>query len=109
MIRFTCPACQTANTAPDSFAGQKGPCPKCGQRLQIPAPPPLNKTVLGRIEDIMPGPVPAWVAPPAIPTLAPAPPVAQRADPPLALVRVSQIFQRRKLLVINMLRLFPSY
>lgn len=46
MIRFTCPACNASFHLPDDAAGKKGPCPKCGQRLQVPAPRP-NRTVLG--------------------------------------------------------------
>jgi hypothetical protein len=38
-IRFACPACNAVMNAPDGKAGRKVSCPKCGQRLQIPAPP----------------------------------------------------------------------
>jgi DNA-directed RNA polymerase subunit M/transcription elongation factor TFIIS len=37
--RFACPACNTVMNASDSKVGVKVACPKCGQRLQIPAPP----------------------------------------------------------------------
>jgi hypothetical protein len=43
MIRFSCPACRITLDAPDFAAGNKMPCPKCGQRLQLPD---VNKTVL---------------------------------------------------------------
>ncbi len=91
MIRFACPTCNTTISAPDDKAGGKGPCPKCGQRVQIPEPPKpppmLNKTVLGRIEDIMPGSplLPFGTMPSPVPT-ASAPPVAQRVDAPMASV-----------------------
>jgi hypothetical protein len=44
MIRFTCPNCQTLclHTVP----GEKVYCPKCRQKVLVPAPP-QNKTVLG--------------------------------------------------------------
>jgi hypothetical protein len=58
-IHFTCPRCQRAFDAPTLNSGQKFDC-GCGQRLQIPpAPaPPLNKTVLGKVEDELP-----WATP----------------------------------------------
>jgi len=56
-IRFSCPKCQSKLNAPDEKAGVKVPCPKCGQRLLIPTPPPPeNKTLLGELE---PPPLPA--------------------------------------------------
>jgi len=48
-IRFKCPTCQASLTAGDGKAGSKLPCPKCGQRLQVP-PPPVNHTILGELE-----------------------------------------------------------
>jgi DNA-directed RNA polymerase subunit RPC12/RpoP len=55
MVRYTCPRCKKSLESPASFAGQKLPCPGCGQRLQIPLPstppaPPLNKTLLATEE-----------------------------------------------------------
>jgi hypothetical protein len=47
MIRFACPACAKTLKVPDHSAGKKGPCPHCGQRLQVPATA-RNKTVLGQ-------------------------------------------------------------
>jgi hypothetical protein len=38
MIRFACPVCRAVLAVPDNAIGKKGPCPKCGQRVQIPAP-----------------------------------------------------------------------
>lgn len=38
MIRYRCPACDAAHECPDEKGGSKGPCPSCGQRLQIPFP-----------------------------------------------------------------------
>src|SRR5690348_13603878 len=46
MIRFACPKCKATIQAPDNKVGAKAPCPKCGQRLQVPAPP-ASKTLLG--------------------------------------------------------------
>jgi predicted Zn finger-like uncharacterized protein len=39
VLRFQCPVCKTVMQAPDDKIGKKVACPKCGQRLQIPAPP----------------------------------------------------------------------
>jgi DNA-directed RNA polymerase subunit RPC12/RpoP len=53
VLRFQCPACQKVLKAPEAAAGQKVPCPRCGQRLLVPAQVPVsttdrNKTVLGQ-------------------------------------------------------------
>ena len=37
-ILFQCHHCHAALQVPLSFAGQSGPCPKCGQLLQTPLP-----------------------------------------------------------------------
>jgi DNA-directed RNA polymerase subunit RPC12/RpoP len=50
MIRYLCPRCKKALAAQDREAGGKLNCPHCGQRLQVPVPPP-NKTMLGELED----------------------------------------------------------
>lgn len=59
MIRFTCPVCNASLHVPDSAAGKKGPCPKCGQRLLVPPPQRRkptqpkgrrNQTILGVTE-----------------------------------------------------------
>jgi DNA-directed RNA polymerase subunit RPC12/RpoP len=50
VIRYRCPVCNKALVAQDEEAGSKLHCPHCGQRLQIPEPPP-NKTVLGKIDE----------------------------------------------------------
>jgi hypothetical protein len=39
MIRFSCPTCQQHLSAAPAGAGSKIPCPSCGQRLEVPAPP----------------------------------------------------------------------
>lgn len=39
-VRFACPVCNTVMRMPSSKVGKKGNCPKCGQRLEIPQPPP---------------------------------------------------------------------
>lgn len=36
MIRFRCPACQTALSAPPGAAGARLSCKSCGQALQVP-------------------------------------------------------------------------
>src|SRR5947209_18939112 len=56
MIRFGCPRCKSVLECPDQSIGKKRDCPKCGQRLQVPAPPP-NRTVLGSF--LSAGPAPA--------------------------------------------------
>jgi hypothetical protein len=49
MIRFSCPVCRKVLKAPEHGVGRKVPCPRCGQRLQIPPPVPVqNKTILGQ-------------------------------------------------------------
>jgi DNA-directed RNA polymerase subunit RPC12/RpoP len=48
MIRFSCPRCQSLLEQPIDAAGQKLPCPVCGQRLQVPALPE-NRTVLANL------------------------------------------------------------
>src|SRR5687767_5833597 len=39
-IKYNCPRCKAALESPVSEAGIKKPCPSCGQRLQVPNPPP---------------------------------------------------------------------
>lgn len=46
-VRFACPKCNSALSAPDHRIGTKTNCPKCGQRLLVPGRP-ANRTVLGR-------------------------------------------------------------
>jgi hypothetical protein len=36
MIHFRCPACKATLNVADEQGGSKLPCPKCGQRLQVP-------------------------------------------------------------------------
>jgi DNA-directed RNA polymerase subunit RPC12/RpoP len=40
-IHFNCPRCKKPLEAPAGEAGTKKPCPHCGQRLQVPAAPPV--------------------------------------------------------------------
>jgi DNA-directed RNA polymerase subunit M/transcription elongation factor TFIIS len=56
-IRFACPVCKTAYTVDQSNAGKKAACPKCGQRVQVPAPV-RAKTVLGEVLPLTPPPLP---------------------------------------------------
>lgn len=63
-IKYNCPRCKAALESPVSEAGIKKPCPACGQRLQVPNPPPsapapaggpnLNKTMLAGDERAQP-------------------------------------------------------
>lgn len=38
-IQFTCPFCGTQTNVADQYAGQTGPCSKCGQTITIPGTP----------------------------------------------------------------------
>ncbi|MBL8794607.1 MAG: hypothetical protein JNM56_11940 [Planctomycetia bacterium] len=51
MIAFSCPRCQHALTRHESEGGSKIACPGCGQRLQVPQPPRVDKTVLGQLSN----------------------------------------------------------
>jgi hypothetical protein len=83
MIQFSCPNCKGHCT--HSTPGEKVLCPKCGQKIRVPAPPPQSKTVLGTWEPttISPQPpvagsVPAVPAQPSAPALPrPLPPVEE--------------------------------
>lgn len=48
MIAFDCPACNAHLEKPVSEAGTKFPCPKCGQRLKVPAPA-SDRTMVGQL------------------------------------------------------------
>ena len=48
LIRYKYPTCQSILESPPRAAGSKIACPKCNQRIQVPANP-LNKTVLGSV------------------------------------------------------------
>jgi S1-C subfamily serine protease len=48
MLSFRCPTCATVLKTAASQSGTKGNCPRCRQRLQVPAPP-RKRTVLGRL------------------------------------------------------------
>jgi hypothetical protein len=45
-IRFGCPVCKSVLEVADKKVGTKIACPKCTQRLRVPAPTP-DKTILG--------------------------------------------------------------
>lgn len=50
MIEFKCPRCQNTLQCHGQKAGSKLPCPSCGQRLQVPTPPPqLDQTIMGEL------------------------------------------------------------
>ncbi len=94
-VHYNCPRCKAPLESPAIEAGTKKPCPKCGQRLQIPAPPPppavpgLNKTMLAP-EATSSAPT-AFHAPPA----APSAPSAGAAEP----TRAAQPFGGRGLML----------
>jgi hypothetical protein len=79
-MNFSCPTCTQVMQCPDEFAGRKAVCPKCGQKILIPTPPPplptaSNKTTLGKLEEnvsqspvSIPVPVPQPPPPPLLPT-----------------------------------------
>lgn len=46
-MRFRCPACKAILDSPGQRAGAKINCPRCNQRLEIPGPSNLSRTVLG--------------------------------------------------------------
>jgi DNA-directed RNA polymerase subunit RPC12/RpoP len=48
IIRFICPNCKAALSAPDAKVGAKAHCTKCGQRIQVPGASP-NQTVIGQL------------------------------------------------------------
>jgi uncharacterized Zn finger protein (UPF0148 family) len=61
MIRFTCPTCRKALKIADHCAGGKVACPRCGQRLQVPAAPAprvrvRDRTILGESLPASPAP-----------------------------------------------------
>src|SRR5262249_19134346 len=58
MIQFACPRCQLILECQNHGAGSKVVCPKCQQRLQIPAPP-RDKTVLAPLFAYEPAPPPS--------------------------------------------------
>jgi DNA-directed RNA polymerase subunit RPC12/RpoP len=71
MIRFGCPRCKAVLEVQDRRAGDKVPCPRCGQRILVPdapapRPAPENATVLGAWEKKAP-PVRAQATTPAPP------------------------------------------
>jgi len=41
---FSCPTCSQVDAFPMKAAGNKGTCPKCGQKLRIPTPPKPTPT-----------------------------------------------------------------
>src|ERR1019366_41769 len=55
-MNISCPTCTQRLQVPDDAAGKKVSCPKCAQRILVPPPPrptpaPVNKTMLGKIEE----------------------------------------------------------
>ena len=64
--RFQCPNCNSVLAVNDSAAGRKGSCPKCGQRLQLPAPPdPLPSPAVEEVSAKGPAPLSTKASKPA--------------------------------------------
>ena len=85
-LRFSCPVCKTAHTAPESEALKKIECASCGQRLQIP-PASRAKTMIGETIPDEPADPPLLVPPPPLPRRAtpPPPPLPMEREPRPAL------------------------
>ena len=75
MIRFRCPSCGKAVSAPDDRAGRKAKCPACDTHMIVPQAPPTVQAVT------RPPIHPGAIKPPVIPTLQPVPPVRPRHVP----------------------------
>jgi hypothetical protein len=81
-IEFQCPYCTAAIRVPDSAAGKKGTCPKCGTKLLVPQieiPPQTDTGVDAEEQTPPPRPAPPPFAPsefptPGVPTSGPAVP-----------------------------------
>src|SRR6476620_5599879 len=56
-IEVSCPACGVRLKAPDSKAGKKARCGKCGGRVPIPGPAPFSSSP-GEAQKLRAGPVP---------------------------------------------------
>jgi hypothetical protein len=41
-ISFTCPHCGTTTDVAEQYAGQSGPCARCGKLINIPGAPPMD-------------------------------------------------------------------
>src|SRR5256885_451662 len=70
MLTVTCPSCKNSFEVHDSRQGEKGACPSCKQRLQIPFAP-RSKTVLAAFESQAPDPPPQAVLADSIPSVLP--------------------------------------
>ena len=96
MIRFACPACSTPYEVPDANAGHKTNCPRCGQRLQVPIPPP-SKTMLAPLVAHHPD-APSVPAPPATAPMAtwvlPTAVTPDQGEPPARIYAVSEGYRR---------------
>jgi S1-C subfamily serine protease len=55
MIDFYCPVCKTPQHATESEIGTKRPCTKCGQRLQVPNAPSLQRVTVDQTVAGVPG------------------------------------------------------
>lgn len=87
-IEFQCPYCTAAIRVPDSAAGKKGTCPKCGTKLLVPQieiPPQTDTGVDAEEQTPPPRPAPPFAPSefptPGVPTSGPAVPSnADQAD-----------------------------
>jgi len=75
VIHFACPRCDTEIAEPDEAVGSKLACLVCGQRVQVPGLPPVNKTMLGEplvmLRLATPPPLPVTAAVVAAPSCPP--------------------------------------
>jgi hypothetical protein len=79
VITLDCPACHSRLSVADDRAGKKGKCPRCGQRLLVPASGMPAAAAPGRASGSSPAaPVPPTA--PAAPGPDPAPPPAALSD-----------------------------
>src|SRR5262249_22671261 len=77
MIHFACPACRKVLKVEDQGAGRKISCPRCGQRLLIPAAPAPPPRVQAR--PVLGEPLPASSTPSPAPAAGGKPPAATPA------------------------------
>ena len=48
MIRYSCPKCDTSLKSADDKAGTKTTCPRCGEKLEVPAASDDKKPTAGK-------------------------------------------------------------
>src|SRR5262245_46567486 len=82
MIRYRCPRCEKPLAAQDEEAGAKLGCRHCGQRVQVPALPAREKTMLGEPDEERSSRTVLGSREPDGPDRYPPPPRAKEAPPP---------------------------